>query len=349
MAYIVKDSDIHKDKKLLLDILLENREKKSFPYDRRYDWLYLENPYGEATAWVIWDEENEIPAGFTAVYPRKMLVEGNQYLCWNCGDFSIKKKYRTLGIAVKLRRKAKEHVDRGEIPFLYAHPNNRMVHVHIRVGHRKIAQMKRYALPIRFSKYVARKPFGKIGETLIDPLVTKALKTKYKKSGDYICLDQTVMKFNGDYVNLCYDVNEKLPVIGLRDEVYLNWKYKKHPVFEYRLFKFFQESRFSGYVIFKIDGDTIHLSEIVCPLDNSISHNLIQTFVHFVLNDLPGVSSISTVQQEYNPIISALVDLGFKYRDDSTSDVIAYGKDSKVKNIILDGRQWFMNVGDRDS
>jgi hypothetical protein len=349
MAYIVKDADVHNDKKLLLDILLENREKKSFPYDQRYDWLYLKNPFGEATAWVIWDDENGTPAGFTAVYPRKMLVHGNEYLCWNCGDFSITKKYRTLGVAVKLRKKAKQYVDRGDIPFLYAHPNNQMVHVHIRVGHRKIAQMKRFALPIRFSKYVANNTLGKVSGTLIDPLVAKALKTKYRKSGDYICVDKSMMNFNGEYLNLCYSINKKLPVIGLRSQDYLNWKYRDHPVFEFRLFNFFQESRFSGFIIFKKDGDTIYMSEVVCPLNDSNSRKLIKTFVHFILNEMQDVSSISTVQQEHNPIIPSLVELGFKYRDDSTSDVIAYGRDIKLKDVIHDGRNWFMNVGDRDS
>ncbi|NIU02668.1 MAG: GNAT family N-acetyltransferase [Nitrosopumilaceae archaeon] len=131
MGYIVKDVDIHKEKHLLLNILKANRERPEFPYEQRFDWLYYDNPFGEARAWIIWDEAHDYPAGFTAVFPRKVLVNHKEYICWNCGDFSIEKKYRSLGIAVKLRKAAKECVDRGMVPFLYAHPNNRMVHVHL--------------------------------------------------------------------------------------------------------------------------------------------------------------------------------------------------------------------------
>jgi hypothetical protein len=77
VGYVVKEADIRRDKEILLNIIRANRTRQEFPYEKRYNWLYFENPYGPATAWIIWDETKEYPAGFTAVYPRKMLVKGS--------------------------------------------------------------------------------------------------------------------------------------------------------------------------------------------------------------------------------------------------------------------------------
>jgi len=72
-------------------------------------------------------------------------VRGNDVLCWNCGDFSVDQKYRSLGIALKLRRAAKNAVDKGTVDALYAHPNERMAVIYQRVGHTCIGQMNRFA------------------------------------------------------------------------------------------------------------------------------------------------------------------------------------------------------------
>ena len=44
-------------------------------------------------------------------------------------------RYRAGGAAIALRRAARTAVDQGVRPFLYAHPNERMLQIHIRVGH----------------------------------------------------------------------------------------------------------------------------------------------------------------------------------------------------------------------
>ena len=137
MPYVVKEADLIQEKQRMLSLLTGNRERQGFDYDKRYDWLYLDNPSGKATAWIIWDEKSGDPAGFTAVFPRQILVNGNELTCWNCGDFSIEKAHRALGVAVQLRKEAKHNVDSGKIPFLYAHPNNKMVHIHMRARHKK--------------------------------------------------------------------------------------------------------------------------------------------------------------------------------------------------------------------
>lgn len=348
MAYSVREADIRKDKDTLLNILRSNRERQEFPYEKRHDWLYFNNPYGLATAWIIWDDKNEYPAGFTAVYPRKMLLKGTEYTCWNCGDFSIEKKYRALGVAIQLRKEAKRHVDEGHIPFLYAHPNNQMVHIHLRVQHKEIAHMKRYVLPIRVSNYLKGHQFGKVAGLALDPLVAGMIKFKFHKRGEYENLPQEKMEFNEQYRVLTEEINAVYPVLGLRDENYLTWKFKDHPIYNYELFNYYEKGKLVGYILYYEKSQTLNMTEFVCIPDRRVQQHLLSTFINFCVRTKTNVCRISTVTQEYNPVIPVLKHNGFRFRDDATSSVIAYSADPQLKTVVEDGRKWFMNVGDRD-
>lgn len=349
MTYTVRDVDIHAQKDLLLKILKLNRKKDDYPFEKRYDWLYFDNPYGKAKAWIIWDDKNNYPAGFTAVYPRKMLVKGKEYLCWNCGDFSIEKKYRTLGIALKLRKEAKKYIDQKKVPFLYAHPNNKMVHIHLRSGHNRIAYMKRYAFPLRLSKQLKKIPFGEFAGSVIDPVFTTILKIKNRPSGNAENFAKSEMSFNTEYKNLCTEINKKYPVIGLRDQNYLTWKYKNHPIIEWNLFNFRIGDELKGYIIYFNENGVITLLEIVSLPEKDIQINMLKSFIHFIMTKDKSVQVLTTHQQEFNPIVASLVEIGFKYRDDATNSAIAYSADPELADTIHNGKDWFMNAGDRDA
>lgn len=348
MGYSVREADIRKDKEILLGILRSNRNRPEFHYEERHHWLYFNNPCGPATAWVIWDEKNEYPAGFTAVYPRKMLLNGKEYTCWNCGDFSIEKKYRTLGVAIQLRKEARRHVDEGRIPFLYAHPNNQMVHIHLKAQHKEIGHMKRYVLPLRVSNYLKERHFGKMAGLALDPLVAGMIKFRFRKSGEYENLSKAEMNFNGQYRALAEEINAAFPVVGLRDEIYLSWKYKNHPIYNYELFNYYEKGKLTGYILYYENSQTLNITEFVCIPDRRVQQNLLSTFINFCVRTKTNICNISTVTQEYNPVIPVMKHDGFKFRDDATSSVIAYSADPELKALVEDGRKWFMNVGDRD-
>jgi hypothetical protein len=349
VGYVVKEADIRRDKEILLNIIRANRTRQEFPYEKRYNWLYFENPYGPATAWIIWDENKEYPAGFTAAYPRKMLVKGSECSCWNCGDFSIEKKYRALGVAVQLRKEAKRHVDEGKVPFLYAHPNNQMVHIHLRVQHKKIGHMKRFVLPLRVSNYLEGNKFGKMAGRVLDPVVSGLVKFKFRKPGDYENLPMEKMRFDESYRMLCEEINRSYPVTGLRDESYLSWKYKNHPVLSYHLFNYYEKEKLSGYIFYLENQNVLYITEFVCKPERRAQQNLLSTFMNFCIHHKTNIYSISTVTLEYNSYVTVLRNNGFKFRDDATSSVIAYSADPELKAAVEDGTKWFMNVGDRDS
>ncbi len=355
MGYEVKEADLDAEQEIMVGILSNNRSVANFDYNQRYNWIYKNNPFGRARAWIIWDDKKNIPVGFTGVFPRPVYVNGKKLMVWNCGDFSIEKKYRVLGIALKLRKAAKEAVNEGVVPFLYAHPNERMEVIHLRSGHKKIAQMKRFALPIRANRVVKRYVKSDGLARLLSKPVNLALSMKYRFS--------TFLGLSGELHNRIHvderhqQVFERMihafPIVGDRSLEYINWKFANNPNRTYRQFDMYYKHNLVGTIFFTRQNDVVHIIDLLIDDFDRFAGQLFRLFINTVRPAFGRkVVSFSFILQEFNPFIPVLSRLGFKYRDDATSAVIAYTNEEKNPELageIYDGKKWFMTVGDRDA
>lgn len=353
MGYVVKVADLERDKEIMIRILAKNRNRDDTDYSKRIDWIYLNNPYGKAKAWIIWDDKNNVPVGFTGAFPRPVFVDGREFLAWNCGDFSIEKKYRTLGVAVKLRKEAKIAVDSGDVPFLYAHPNKRMEVIHLRVGHKKISQMVRFALPLKFDRYVKDKISPEALARLLSWPVDTFQKFKFnlKTNKDAHGEFKERVSCTPQHEALFEAMKRQFRVIGVRTCKYLNWKFAEHPNFKYEQYDFFINNQLHGTIFFLEKNGVIHLIDILTDDHQQYVETMFFTFIADVYRHRPA-TALSFIIQEHNPMISALQAIGFKRRDDATSAVIAYANaelQPQIAPVVLDGANWYMTVGDRDA
>ncbi len=354
MAYNVTEAHLERDRKIMIDILNRNRTREDMDYDKRFEWAYLQNPLGEARAWIIWDDKTNKPVGFTGVFPREVYIDGRKRLGWNCGDFSIEKKYRTLGVALKLRKKAKEAIDLGEIPFLYAHPNERMELIHLRAGHHKVARMVRYALPVRVNEVIRNKvPFKPLADAIALPI--NILLTFQHRFRTFLGVSGHILSqvnLGEQHERMFAQMTETFEVIGSRDLAYLKWKFSRNPNHTYKQFDMYYKNHLVGTIFFVKKGNTIHVIDILLDDFRRFSEQLFRYFVNVMVKTYRDIKSISFILQEFNPYVPVLKALGFKYRDDATSAVIVYAnktQDKVLADKVLDGHKWFMTVGDRDA
>ncbi|RLD10558.1 hypothetical protein DRI50_10925 [candidate division KSB1 bacterium] len=353
MGYFVKQADLERDKHIMVALLEKNRTRDDTDYSKRFDWIYLNNPYGKATAWIIWDDKSNIPVGFTGAFPRPVFVNGKEYVAWNCGDFSIDKKYRTLGVAVKLRKEAKLAVDNGTIPFLYAHPNKRMEVIHLRVGHKKISQMVRFAMPLRTDRYLKEKLSSGVLATLLSWPVDTALRYRFflKKAASTRGVFRDKVQCTPEHEQLFTKMKAQFRIIGARMCEYLQWKFADHPNFKYSQYDFYERNQLRGSLFFLQKNGVISLIDI---LTDDVESQIKPMFFSFIADvyRLRPAASLSFILQEHNPLIPALKQIGFKRRDDATSAVIAYANPQlqpELAQLVMDGANWFMTVGDRDA
>lgn len=347
MAYKLIEANIESDLDRFTNLLNSNRTEKV--NRRRFEWLYLDNPHGKARAWFMIDNNIGKPVAFTSVLPRLVKVANKNITCWNCCDFSVDKKYRTLGIALKLRRQAKTCVDNGEIQALYAHPNDRMKVVHDKVGHFNIGKMHRYVKLLSLNKQIANITNSKCITNLVAPVLNWCYNftktpTKLNKPFSVELLDN--IEFTEEYDELFDKVVKNYHIIGHRGSNYLNWRYAANPLSYTRRFIIRKNGYLNGYIIFEVKNGVAVFKDILCVSDHTTMNILLSHWIEKMREE--KIESISTGIMNKNPVISIFKKNGFRLRPDESSVYAYASKENELQHDWIDGSNWYMTVGDRD-
>ncbi len=352
MPIVIREADPQADRQVMRDCLLRNRTRyeENEIFEARFDWAYRDNPHGPGRAWLALDQSKNQVVGFTSAFPRRVWVAGKLLTGWNCADFSIDQEYRTLGVAMKLRRAAKDCVDRGEFDFLFAHPNDRMRAVHEKVGHQAIGKMVRYAAVLRLDDKLEGMVGNKLAAhalaTLGNPFLHfitpgRAVAGQY----DFSLVEEK--EFGPEYDQLFERVIGQHRVIVQRDSAYLTWRFLHNPLYRVRSLRMQRGEKLHGYVLFYEAQGAARAMEWLVEGQESEMRLLLRALIYHLRK--ARINSISLRMHDMNPWLGVAQQLGFRYRDDATSTVIAYAKDSQpYAATILDGKNWFMTVGDRD-
>ena len=352
MTIIVRAADPQTDRRVMQDCLLRNRTRyeENEVFEARFDWAYRDNPHGPGRAWLALDQSKNQVVGFTSAFPRKVWVAGKLLTGWNCADFSIDREYRTLGAAMKLRRAAKDCVDRGEFDFLFAHPNDRMAAVHEKAGHRPIGKMVRYAAILRLENQLEVIMGNKLAAhalaTLGNPFLHFVTPGR-SRAGPYDFSVAEEKEFGPEYDALFEKVIRQHQVIVQRDSAYLTWRFLRNPLYRVRSLRMQRGEELQGYVLFYETKGAARAMEWLVAGGKHEMRLLLRALIHHLRK--ARINSISLRLHDMNPWLGIAQQLRFRYRDDATSTVMAYANPSQpYAATILDGKNWFMTVGDRD-
>ncbi|MEK7728607.1 MAG: hypothetical protein AAB354_09350 [candidate division KSB1 bacterium] len=352
MGIIIREADLRADRKLLLDTLLRNREHGDNELrQRRFEWSYYQNPFGQPRAWLAIDEASSRTIGMVAAFPRKMLVHGKPVLGWNGGDTSIDTEFRTLGVAIKLRRAVQAPVDRGEMALLYSHPVDRMRAVLEKIGHHTIGTFARHGAILR-TEPIAQKFLGRNAASALLAGVANIFpplqwSTRFASRQWRLRL-QSEKKFGAEYDELCARLAPQHEVINVRDAEFLTWRFVQNPlVREFQVYRFEKENRLCGYALIGLENNAARVLD--CLIEDGargLRSLLIQLMRALRAQKIPtlalrGMYASATVQ--------AARKLGFWFQDRKDAGVAVYAaKNSPLAATLHDERSWFMTQADRD-
>jgi hypothetical protein len=336
MALYVREVDLDRELALLARVFNANFQIKGD--DARFRWLYLDNPDGRATAWFVLDDRTGEVVGCTSVFPRRLRVRGSSrpVVAWNCGDFCIMPRYRSLGAAIKLRQAARDAVEAGSSPFLYAHPNDRMLQIHLKVGHQPLGKMVRYAKLLR----------PRTGWRAADALAAAALRTVGADLWVRSRHDVELVTGLGDEVTGLYEaVAPRLGTSIVRDATYLRWRFSENPAASDEILAARQRGRLTGYLVFAVDGVGALIKDWVA-LDGEAWNSLFAA----CLTELRrrAVRSVSAIALETHPDIPRFRRFGFFPRPGSSTAVTFAGSGYPQRSDVTAPDAWYMTAGDRD-
>jgi hypothetical protein len=332
----------------VLELLNETRSNKAPRSLEFLRWKYLENPDGAAVIWTVRARGTRKIVGFTACVPRRVLVSGVEQLAWVGADFSIDSAYRTLGPAVKLRRQASLQINAGRSALLFAHPNEKMAPVHARCGHRVLGAMVQMARPLQVAAKLRSRAGGAVLSRIsaygIDPLIRGFTRMVCPRSSAVRILPEPV--FDASFDELFQRQAATIPVIGVRDSRYLNWRWNQRSCDKIQVLVDSDGTRLRGYAIISVEKDEILIRDMFPAASGATVDRLINAIVRLGMDERKV--ALRTYFLEGNPLIAHLRGRFFFPRMEPTEAYVYAPSDSSLYNLVTNVDSWFMTLADRD-
>ena len=353
MSIVIREAELPADRDILLDTLLRNREHGDQALRRaRFEWSLACNPYGKPRAWLAIDESSNKVIGSVSAFPRRVFINGKPALGWNGADTSIDKAFRTLGVAMKLRRTVKVCVDRGEMRFLYSHPVDNMRAVLEKIGHVVIGKFARHGVILRFDRFV-NNMVGKnflaamLAQTANPLLRTWSWPGNFLRANGSVVRLQTQNRFDDEFDALFERVAKNHPVISERNAKFLSWRFLQNPLHrEFRIFRLEAENRLAGYAIVDFAGDGARILDFLVEDRGKDFGTLLAGVIRWLRPK--GICSVSVRANDHNPALSRLRRFGPTSLDTVNSNIAIHASADKADRLVLDERNWFMTQADRD-
>ncbi len=346
MTIAIRRVALQRERALLIDFLA----KYLTPYsnDRRFDWLYLENPIGQAQVWLAEDTRTGAMLGTSAVFPRRFYVRGKETLGFVLGDFCIHPGFRSLGPAIQLQKACIHEMESSIRTMGYDFPSERMLAVHRRLGVWPGDRLIRLAKPLRMDR--------KIAEKVRVPLVARSIS---KLGNQLLRWQDQRRKFSGmeqigwhtgscgeEFSTLAVSVSADHEVCLARTADYLNWRYVAHPFQKFEILTARRDGALDAYLILNQEGEDARIVDLFGKEYPGLLSGIVAHAVELLRRR--GVVTLSAPVLASHRWVHLFESLGFVKRE--STPVITYPA-TGVFSDDQDGHEakWFLMDGDRDS
>jgi hypothetical protein len=340
-----RELDVETERDLMIAFLGENLPGHGGA--AHFDWLYRDNPDGVARAWLAVDDETEEPVGAAAAFPRRVWVHGTEMVCWNLGDFAIRKEYRSLGPAMILQRACLQPVIEGRIPFAYDHPSCVMLAIYKRMGIPETGRITRFAKLLRVDEQVARllkfpAVAGGISgiANVVLSIADRGLLVK-RRCG----VGSRVERFDERATALERDLAREHPVVGSRRAAYLNWRYVDNPLQEHEILTLEADSRLVGYAVIRHEGQNARLMDLYTEKNSEFIDGLVAGVIEALRAG--RTRTLNAPLLEASPLVPVLKRWGFRARE-SHPFVVSAPPRSESAGTVQHAGNWYLTAGDRD-
>ena len=343
MSVGVRPADLHRDQAVIVETLRCFLNPRSD--DRRFNWLYRDNPFGSASVWLAYAGQPDHVVGVAGAFPRRLHMLGGQKLSWVLGDFCVSDEHRTLGPALLLQRACLAGLEKQGIPCCYDFPSAAMMAVYRRLRMSPFQRLLRLAKPLR----VDRKLKTVLGESMISRALARPanllLRLAPIKNPGHKGLELASHEgdFGAEFTALSERIADRYGIAMHRSAEYLNWRYRAHPQSEFDVVTARRNGELLGYAVSQVmDGDG-YLLDLFGDAESVVLAPLIDDSVASMRRR--GAETVSASLVECHPWRQIFHDQGFKLREESPMIVAAA---DQLQDGIA-GTPWLFMGGDRDS
>ena len=308
--YVVVSADLEKDRQVIIDLWRRNLADVNH-LDEKYDWHFLNNPFGPGQIWIL--KADGQPIGTTSLGMRPLKLKGTVAIAGVACDLAVNKDHRFLQPALMLQRALISSAHAG-IQIVYGVPNSGAASVMKFVGYREFCCVHRYAKVLRVSHYLQR--FGKLGA--VGPFIGRmadqgfaALQSFGQRKDSSVA--QVLPCFDERFDELWSRVGSEHPALTVRDRRFLNWRYHECPLRQYKTLGLLaqDQSKILGYLIYYIEDASALCVDMLAPGGAEDVDSLLSSWAALAWND--GLASLS-VSCSDGALSANLVRHGFSRR-----------------------------------
>ncbi len=214
-----------------------------------FEWKYIKNPFRMNIHPIIVAEENDRLIGARAEVPIRMMIKDTTTNALLGADAMVHPEFRGRRIHVEILRFSQELYRDSQYVFDYSFPNKFSIRNNIRAGRQPIYNRIRHwkvlnaqeAFNRVFHNHILQKTGG-----LISPLLWYKTRIPTLRNQNVTVREVSDMGILEDV----YDRWKKPDKIyTVRDETYLNWRFKSHPEIYYQFLTAYAEEEVKGYFV----------------------------------------------------------------------------------------------------
>lgn len=337
---LVRQADLRIDRERILETIA--RYLAPDETERRFDWLYVQNPHGAARAWLALDPESagERVVGMAAAFPRQLNTPAGPVLGWVLGDFCIAPEYRALGPAIKLQKACLEGIACASGTLWYDFPAAAMMAVYNRLGFKAEQSHLRWAMPLRTERQIAARlrsrTLGKVAGAAANMFLSIA-RAHALRPDPNVRVSLQVGPCGEEFTRLALHLSSEYRVCVQRTPEYLNWRYISHPAKRYEIVKAHRGIELAAFAVFTSTPGHFVISDLFGSLEHDLLGTLFKAIARIAYES--GAGTLSVPLMENDPLAALLAQFGFRQRE--KTPVMVMGPKEPTR--------WFLCEGDRES
>ncbi|MBI5114889.1 GNAT family N-acetyltransferase [Candidatus Poribacteria bacterium] len=162
---------------------------------------------------------------------------------------------------------------------------------------------------------------------------------------------EQIHHFDSRFDDLWQEVAPRFPRTNVRTSEYLNWRYVRHPVYEYKTLAFSKNGKIRGYIVLRLLTEkNIKRGLIIDLISDFESPTVWNTLLAAGIEDLTkdGAELLTCWMFEHMPYYEALRRMWFVPRPSDLS-IMIYGVEGDDNVAFLnDPKNWYASMGDSD-
>ncbi len=313
--------------------------------ESRFNWLYRQNPYGLARAWIARDREKGSIIGAAAAFPKRYYFQGAASLGWVLGDFCLAEQYRSMGPALQLQRACMQSVE-PPYDFCYDFPSQSMLAIYKRLGVQQTSNLVRWAKPVQVEDRLKSLVRSKKAAQLLGRIGNAMMASRGWKGTKEACDIELHLGPCGEEFTILDQALQRTPWLrAARTAAYLNWRFLGHSGKSSVILAGRKNGALVGYVVVRNEPGDARIVDLASLEDPEVIARLIDGAVRVLGSS--GAKTVSLVAGDGHPWGKLFERAGFRRRE--KSPLVVVSRQGATINETNFKSQCFLMEGDRDS